>query len=1805
MKKVFLLTSVPLLIAGAWAAMETPRRIPRTIQGVDFTPENSEKARVVARDYEWYEPEDMAGDGSFTFDMIQNWTGEGENRAALVIQWNDDEEEAAIVFGYRWDGVATGADMIRAVVANNPRLYALIQYTNVSSPTDPNGGYTINGFGWDRDNDGEIALQDAKDKKIYTVENGLFIHPRGYNPEVGGSSDYDYDDWSSTDPDDFWGAGWYISYWSYWVKDDMESKFGYSGWGASGRVLQDGSWDGWNFSVDMIPSDWKKFVSAPALIPEGAKTLFENDGISYSLVDYSKSTVALIAGENGEYSGEIVIPETFVDEETGKEYTVTEIKENAFENSAVTSVAIPSSVTKIGTGAFASSTLSTISGGEGVSKIGENAFKNCSSLTTLLLPAGMTNIPAGVYENTAITELVIPDGVTSIGDRAFAECSSLGKVYIPQGIKEPGSQTFSGSAGITEIETPEVYPVALPEGYFPEEVYEKAVVTVPVGLTESYKSTAGWNLFMNFNEKAKEVHIGDIFMSGGVTYRVSSTEEVPSVVATYCKVDSPDRNSIKAANAAGHKGDLTIPESVTFQNIGFKVTALSDSIFMGATELTSVRIEAPVTTVTAYAFNECEGLTSVILPSSVSSVAPWAFAYCSSLTDIKLPAAVETIGERAFFQCKELKNLELPEKITSIPDYCFAYCQGLTEMSFSDNVTEIGRNIFQNCGALEKVRLPQGLEKIPYYMFDSCVELKDCVIPDGVTEIATSAFKNCRSLDIKLPASVTTLGTEAFNGCQKITEFTCPDGMTSVPNYLLANCSNLKKVVLPATVTALNYGAFMNCTSLTEIEVAGQENPGENMMVFPDGLTTIGNAVFSGCSAITEFTFPESVKTISSTVLKGAVSLQKVTLSPNSTQLNMEALAGTGLKELVIPASVKSYSGSNAVYGCEGIRVYVCNPSPATVPTYMWRINSTDFADITVPFGSLDLYTSTSNWKKSDLTAPVVASASFADCVVAPDCVTGRLIVSYDIENLPESFKAVCDSQLASTTTVSIRKAGSEDTEECGFMLADGSFTVTLPEGNETNDEILFINNGEVIASAKLSDLKSPFRFAEALYEAHFDEQFTPEIIFDSEEYSTADLEYASDNTDVAMVSRVGKVTVKRTEGTARITASVKNHPEISAVMTVEAALRNPVTGFILGNGDKDITLDELDILALCPVVTPENADIQSYDIEISDPEIATTYSVKAFNPLRSFFELVTHKSGEFDLSFKAQDGSEVVSTYHITVKPLEASQLSDSYQDGTFWLNEDWFGHTNGSINYITKNNEMVYRAYGRQNPGESFGCTSQYGIIHGGKLIVMSKQADDGGDPRKGGGRVVIADASTLKKLASFDEIGGDGRACVGAGAGKVYLGTTGGIRILDTENLELGGMIEGIPEGSLYADQVGDMVQAGNLVFAIRQNTGVYAIDTDYDMVIATFGEESSLKYPQGIAMTADGKVWVASTSKASGGTGYLVCIDPATLEVERTEEMPEKMLVTCGWGAWRSTNFFASRDENALWWGSGVDNQIYSGNTGYYKWDLKTPLSELTPIFVFPALDGIDEKTKQAPYATVRYDERSNRLLVAATHGASSNYRYTWLHFVDCKSGEIANTIRLKDYYWFPAIPIFPDKYAPEFAEIPEIALNLDLSTESYELDLTDFVTDKDNPDCNIRLSLVETPALFDDEASTTPAEARLEGKKLTVTPKSKGNINFTLLAESNGRVTQTSVPVSVSAIATGLSSLNAGSVSLTGNRLNIKGHEGETFVIYDMTGASVGGVYVDSDNFSITLSLPYGVYALRGVNDKSNYKFIIR
>lgn len=66
-------------------------------------------------------------DDSFTMDDILNWSGEGENQAALVVQWNMNGEENALVWGYRWSGEATGEKMVKDIAATDPRFFYMAQ----------------------------------------------------------------------------------------------------------------------------------------------------------------------------------------------------------------------------------------------------------------------------------------------------------------------------------------------------------------------------------------------------------------------------------------------------------------------------------------------------------------------------------------------------------------------------------------------------------------------------------------------------------------------------------------------------------------------------------------------------------------------------------------------------------------------------------------------------------------------------------------------------------------------------------------------------------------------------------------------------------------------------------------------------------------------------------------------------------------------------------------------------------------------------------------------------------------------------------------------------------------------------------------------------------------------------------------------------------------------------------------------------------------------------------------------------------------------------------------------------------------------------------------------------------------------------------------------------------------------------------------------------------------------------------------------------------------------------------------------
>lgn len=684
--------------------------------------------------------------------------------------------------------------------------------------------------------------------------------------------------------------------------------------------------------------------------------------------------------------------------------------------------------------------------------------------------------------------------------------------------------------------------------------------------------------------------------------------------------------------------------------------------------------------------------------------------------------------------------------------------------------------------------------------------------------------------------------------------------------------------------------------------------------------------------------------------------------------------------------------------------------------------------------------------------------------------------------------------------------------------------------------------------------------FANPTMEAPLNATLDLPLVMDPVDPTYAKFTYTSSNPDVVKVAYGGKLQSTTTPGTAVVTATYDYDPTVKAECTVTTKLMKPVTGINVPFEGNEITIPYKGTYALNVSIEPEDADIKDYNIEIGDQTILTDFGKGKY----AYVTLVAHKSGTTTVKLSATDGGGVERTFTVKVEEPETADID--FSTGTFILNEEWFGHTNGSVNYVDADGKMRYRVVGARNDGLAFGATSCFGMAWGGKLYVMSKQPKDGGDPNEGGGRLSVVDEKTMKILAHFDQIGGgDGRACVGVDESKVYLGTTKGIFTFDATNLELGSLIEGTAGKSAYSGQIGDMVCTGSRVYAIQQSTGVLVIDTATDQLLTTIADTNV----QGIARAKDGNVWVASKSK-------LTCIDPATDEVIETVDLPAGNSITCDWGSWRPTQFFASTTENRLFW-------------GFSSWEIGTDISAVTPYLA--SVKDLPGDNNGMRYGTSRLDERSGEVIVMTTKSFGLDAMYNTYHWIDYKTGEVKRTIVPDDYFWFQAMPIFPDAHAPEIA-LETVELKVD--DEPLEIDLTDVVTDADVNYHPMAIACRVEPVAEVRAASV--AEVELNGNLLRVSPKAVGETAFVLAAQSNGKAVSREIPVKV-ANTSGIDGFTTDvrSVAVVDGMLVIRGCEGYEFEIVSVTGASVSAFRCASDHETVRPVVADGIYIVRGFN----------
>lgn len=492
--------------------------------------------------------------------------------------------------------------------------------------------------------------------------------------------------------------------------------------------------------------------------------------------------------------------------------------------------------------------------------------------------------------------------------------------------------------------------------------------------------------------------------------------------------------------------------------------------------------------------------------------------------------------------------------------------------------------------------------------------------------------------------------------------------------------------------------------------------------------------------------------------------------------------------------------------------------------------------------------------------------------------------------------------------------------------------------------------------------------------------------------------------------------------------------------------------------------------------------------------------------------------------------------------KPLEAATatvtLPENFADGFFIVNEGWFGHDNGSINWIAGDGVAYYNVDKKTNNGVNvLGNTSQYGIVYGDNMYVMSKQAP----------RLVVMDAQTLEVRKSFDEInGGDGRAILGVDENKIYVGSSAGIYVLDPATFALS---ETAIAGTDGTGQVGMMARVGKYVFATKQGVGVLVIDPETDTVVETIENTDVC----GLTVTKDGTVW-------AGAEGNLMRIDPVTLGTE-TLALPNS--IVSPWGTWMPDKLCAAVDENALFYAYGTGSWTNSETSiGKLLIDEEGQISTDPDFnFVMPAAN--DDSKHQLSYGGIGVDPHTGKLVVLTTQsGYGANYSYNWVHMVNTLTGAVEKTVVMKnddgeDYYWFPAMPVFPD------VAMPEIVLGDITVTEdgSMKFGMDEIVKDVDN-----RVAYIEVSS---DDSDLFSVDC--DGLGFEITPVGNGIGSITVTANSNGHVVEKTVTVDVSKSSVAGNVADAIKVypTLVDDFLNISGLDNDAVVtVYGLSGAVV-------------------------------------
>lgn len=564
--------------------------------------------------------------------------------------------------------------------------------------------------------------------------------------------------------------------------------------------------------------------------------------------------------------------------------------------------------------------LETLNIGEGWKHLNYGGYLQTDQPITVNLPSTLKTISAEFFKGLNSKSITIPNGTTTIGDRAFQD-STIEEITIPESVISMGKDVFSGC---TNLKTVRVVYGSVADKYAYPATVKKEYTTMK----------CGDNIVADLNRET-----GVLTLTGtGAMYDFSEnsvpwsglSDEVKEVVVSDGITSIGNRTFHNSINLT----KVTLPDSLTdiglgafedcthleYINLPDGITGIQQGVFKGCTSLTGISLPDTLKEIGASAF-ENTGLTDISMPN-VRKIGGSAFKG-TQLQGVTFSARLTTIGTSAF-EGTQLVSIEIPEGTSSIGASAFANCSKLTEAVIPSSITAMGQGIFTNDTGLANVYLVQGSfsdTNYTYLLYTAKDTTTGKLVDYCATKIYTGNTKNWSLTDAdgnKITATLnTTSGTLTIVGTGKMPDYasraTVPwygsraqiktvvvgEGITHLGNFVFSGFTNLYNLTLPSTLESIGSNVFIQDFKLDEIDLSELTS-----------LQTVGENSFLMCAGVTKVTLPNSLTEVGNSAFYGCTGITKVVIPSNVERLGDNAFGGcTSLESITMPQGIK-YMGT-------------------------------------------------------------------------------------------------------------------------------------------------------------------------------------------------------------------------------------------------------------------------------------------------------------------------------------------------------------------------------------------------------------------------------------------------------------------------------------------------------------------------------------------------------------------------------------------------------------------------------------------------------------------------------------------------------------------------------------------------------------------------------------------------------------------------------------------------------------------------------------------------------------------------------